>query len=230
MKTKLNILSAALYAIAACALASCSPGRLTVNRVVYRSVRTVFDRPSAIPPAASIAVRYMSGADGKMSAIVNNLTGEPLTVDLSRSIIVNTAGDTVSYHCGGQPALREIPPYDILRLPEVQAIADNDACGDSYVDVDPAQAPLRFCAGICYKFEKMLRSDMLTTYFYVNTSLAEPVSYGKVSDAFRTIYTRKPDALAEYSYYFRIDTNLHELHEQRDITDTRVHGSLIDYK
>lgn len=287
-------------------LSSCSSGNnLLVSKVNYQSVRTSFAQPSAVPDDAKVAAQYIFDPSGKMMVVVFNLTDEILSIDQTKSFLVNTTGMSQSYYdpnvysstsgtfssetsgttvnlgaiagalgVGGplgaffngmnvgnsstigdyssttvtiqdQPEVKVGPKGRMVMSKQFNV----DGVGSilierSYVDLKRDQSPLRFSVCISYKFENEPTGDKLVTDFYVNSSISEDVSSGKVGNAFKSIYAKKPDALAENYYLFNIVNNLP--HDRRTynegllmdsgilgydgVFDTYSHGSLFDYK
>ena len=306
MKSKVRIRFDRLLFLAGIALlSSCSSGNLLVSKVNYQSVRTSFAQPDAVPDDAKIAVQYIFDPSGKMMVVVFNLTDEIMSIDQTKSFLVNTTGMSKSYYdpnvysstsgsfssetsgttvnlgaiagalgVGGplgtllngmsignsstmgnyssstvaihdQPVINVGPKGRMVMSKQFNV----DGVGSmlierSYVDVKRNEAPLRFSVCISYKFEHEPNDEKLVTDFYVNSSISEAVSSGKVGKAFRNIYAKKPDALAESYYLFHIVNNLpHDSESYNEsllmdsgilgfdgVFDTYSHGSLFDYK
>lgn len=70
---------------------------LEVSWVGYRSVRTSFAQPKKIPDSAKIGVEYFIDAKGVLLAVVYNLSQEIITIDQTKSFLVNTNGISQSY-------------------------------------------------------------------------------------------------------------------------------------
>lgn len=275
-------------------LGACSGKKLAVSSVGYRSVRTSFAQPKAIPDDAKIAVEYFFGSGGSVVAVVYNLTDEVMTIDQTKSFIVDTEGESVSYYDpavvsstnGTFTAETDLQTLDLRRRPGQYAVGrattegsyssttvtvagqpavsigpkgrtalaqrhnipgiggvnlGKDGTSDNFTDLTFEQSPLRFTACITYSLEGNPKSEKLVTQFYVNSKIIEPVSDGKVSAAFRKIYNRKPDVLAEPSYMFVVNTNLPAIAPttkmsilgEMETTATHtdyIQGSLIDYQ
>lgn len=80
-------------------LSSCSSTkRLQIQGVSYQSIRTSFARPDQVPKDARIAVEYFFDDNGRVQPVVCNLTDEILTIDQSKSFLVNTDGVSTSYY------------------------------------------------------------------------------------------------------------------------------------
>lgn len=69
-------------------------------------------------------------------------------------------------------------------------------------------SPLKFSVCVSYSTDGGETFKLITTPFYVCSMFKSPVSNGKVNDAFRAIYSRKPDALNEPVYIFSLDGNI----------------------
>ncbi len=80
------------------AITSCNTTKLAVPSVGYQSVRTNFAQPKEIPSTAKIAVQYFINASGEVLAVIYNLTDEIITVDQTKSFLVNTDGLSLSYY------------------------------------------------------------------------------------------------------------------------------------
>jgi hypothetical protein len=95
-------------------------------------------------------------------------------------------------------------------------------------------SPLQFSICISYRIGSDGEWQKLTTNFYVNSQIVVAVNDGIVSDAFRFIYTQKPDALSEYAYYFQITQNIKPKIAKScyaEIYDLyRPSASLVDYQ
>lgn len=85
-------------AIIAFALGSCSSGKLAISSVGYQSVRTTFAQPQKIPENAKIAVEYFINPQGELLAIVRNLSDSIITIDQTKSFLINTSGESLSYY------------------------------------------------------------------------------------------------------------------------------------
>lgn len=80
-------------------LCACSSTKkLQIQGVSYQSIRTSFARPSKLPNDARIAVEYFFDDNGRVQPVVCNLTDEILTIDQSKSFLVNTDGVSTCYY------------------------------------------------------------------------------------------------------------------------------------
>ena len=77
---------------------SCSNKSLVVSDVTYQSIRTYFAKPEELPSEATIAVEYFIDPSGTILSVVYNLTDEIITIDQTKSFLVNTKGESVSYY------------------------------------------------------------------------------------------------------------------------------------
>ncbi len=242
---------------------------MAVEAVHYQSIRTSFDRPKEIPDNAEIATQFLINAAGKIMVVVYNQTDKILTIDQTKSFLVNTDGQSTSYYdptvhtstsgsfssetqgtsvnlgsiynalgggglvstlLGGinvsnssttgdyssntitivdQPQINVGPHGKMIMSKEfsIIGVGSTNMRIANYVDNSYTSSPLKFSVCISYNFEDE-QSKKIVTDFYVNTNLREPVTKGKVSDAFSAIYLQKPDAVAEYLYIFNIKSNL----------------------
>lgn len=88
-----------LGAVVSLLLVSCgTSGTLFVPRVVYQSIRTEYAQPTDIPEDAKIAVSYIFNEKGEMLPIVQNLTGEIMIVDQTKSFVIMPDGKSHSYY------------------------------------------------------------------------------------------------------------------------------------
>ncbi len=97
---KYNFISrlAIFLSITVPALTSCgSKNSLLVSQVGYQSIRTSFTQPKEIPSDAKIAVQYFFNPSGEMLAVVYNRTDKILTIDQTKSFLINTTGNSQSY-------------------------------------------------------------------------------------------------------------------------------------
>lgn len=85
-------------AICGLALVSCSSGKLIVSSVGYQSIRTTFAQPKKIPDSAKIAVEYFINPQGELLAVVYNLSNDIITIDQTKSFLINTNGQSLSYY------------------------------------------------------------------------------------------------------------------------------------
>jgi hypothetical protein len=88
-------------------------------------------------------------------------------------------------------------------------------------------SPLQFSVCISYRIGNDGAWEKLITNFYVNTQMVVDVKNGAVNDAFRLIYTNKPDALSEHAFFFQITNNLVS---SSGIYDNYRKCSLVDYQ
>ncbi len=87
----MNQLINLLCAGASLLLVSCgTSGNLSVPRVIYQSIRTEYAQPAVIPENAQIAVTYLFNERGEMQPIVNNLTGDVMIIDQTKSFVIMT--------------------------------------------------------------------------------------------------------------------------------------------
>lgn len=278
---------------------SCSSDKLVVSGVGYQSIRTTYAQPKKIPADAKIAVEYFIASSGEIMGIVYNLTSDILVLDQTKSFLINSTGESVSYYdptvvtntvgsfssetasttvnlgaianafgvsgrigtlLGGvnvgsaatvgsmsstsvavydQPKVR-IGPKGKISLSKrfkVKGVGQYTR-GNNYVDVSASNAPIRFSVCLTYSLDDEATYDKLVTEFYVNSNILEPVSNGRVSDAFRKIYGQKSDALVENAFMFSVNNNLPTKFtndaiwgdRETKVYDKYVRGSLIDYK
>jgi len=104
--------------------------------------------------------------------------------------------------------------------------------GSVYQNCTYKTSPLKFSVHISYSFDNGKTYDLISTNFYSGSLIDIPVAKKQVNTAFREIYLKKPDALAEPAFMFNIGTNIDQAKEteQQPIYNTYVHGALIDYK
>lgn len=115
-----------------------------------------------------------------------------------------------------------------------------DTWNSDYVDASSTKCPLRFSITVTYSADNGVTFQKLITNFYVSSNIVVPVSKGIVSDAFASIYQRKPDALVEPVYMFLINSNLPKstttdwysgvTTDVSNIYDTYTRGSLVDWQ
>lgn len=79
-------------------MASCSTKKLLIPSVGYQSVRTNYAQPTQIPSTAKIAVQYFINPQGEVFGVVYNLTDEIMTIDQTKSFMVTTEGNSLSYY------------------------------------------------------------------------------------------------------------------------------------
>ena len=89
--------------VALLSLGSCTSGKLATYGVGYQSVRTEFARPASIPADAKIKVFYSISEKGVITPVIFNLTDEILTIDQTKSFLINSNGQSMSYY---DPTLR----------------------------------------------------------------------------------------------------------------------------
>lgn len=89
-------------------------------------------------------------------------------------------------------------------------------------------SPKQFSVCISYKIGDDVEFKKIVTNFYVSATLIAPVTKGRVNDAFREIYTAKPDALSEPTFFISINNNISE--EASSVYDTMRNGFLYDYQ
>lgn len=122
-----------------------------------------------------------------------------------------------------------------------------DAPGLDYVSLNNSNSPYRFSVCISYSFDGGETYEKLITDFYVSAMITSPVTKGRINDGFRTIYTKKPDALAEPTHIFYISDNLvasngstswllgidkadNDTRSLKGVYNAYRNGILIDYK
>lgn len=79
-------------------LASCKTFKLDISSIGYQSIRTTFAQPDKIPEEAKIAVEYFINDRGEILAVVYNLSDEIITVDQTKSFLIDTTGQSISYY------------------------------------------------------------------------------------------------------------------------------------
>lgn len=79
-------------------MASCTTKKLLIPSVGYQSVRTNYAQPTQIPSTAKIAVQYFINPQGEVFGVVYNLTDEIMTIDQTKSFMVTTEGNSLSYY------------------------------------------------------------------------------------------------------------------------------------
>lgn len=79
-------------------MASCNTKKLLIPTVGYQSVRTNYVQPTQIPSTAKIAVQYFINPQGEVFGVVYNLTDETMTIDQTKSFMVTTEGNSLSYY------------------------------------------------------------------------------------------------------------------------------------
>lgn len=90
-----------------------------------------------------------------------------------------------------------------------------------------ADSPGRFSVCISYRIGEKGELHKLVTNFYVNASIVAGVSKGRVNNAFREIYSIKPDALSEPAYIICMSSNLPA---EDNVYDRLSRGALVDYQ
>lgn len=83
--------------LAAIVLSSCGSNKLTTYSVAYQSVRPVDYKPE-IPDDAKIVVAYAFSDDGEIAVVVKNNTDEIMIIDQTKSFLVNSDGQSISYY------------------------------------------------------------------------------------------------------------------------------------
>ena len=87
------------------------------------------------------------------------------------------------------------------------------------------QSYCKFSVCISYSFDEGKSFDKIVTNFYANSKIIIPVEKtGNVNDALRKIYISKPDALNEYWWLLKFNSNVSTGYNER------VQGVLYDYK
>lgn len=79
-------------------MASCTTKKLLIPSVGYQSIRTNYAQPTQIPSTAKIAVQYFINPQGEVFGVVYNLTDEIMTIDQTKSFMVTTEGNSLSYY------------------------------------------------------------------------------------------------------------------------------------
>lgn len=292
MKDRLWLRVAFLCSLAIVLFASCKSNRLVISNVAYQSIRTNFSRPEKIPEDAKIAVEYFIDQSGYLLAVVSNMTDETMTIDQTKSFLINTDGSSKSYYDpnikstssgsftsetqgssinlatianifgvtgigfntsttnGGfssttlteidQPVIH-VGPHGKMVMSKrfrISNVGATSCFNQTYIDANSKNSPLKFSVCIQYAFDELGINDKLVTDFYVNSNIIEPVNSGMVGDAFRKIYNKKPDAIAEYLFSMSIDSNFENrgfsiFDDSADIGgiySSYVSGVLLDYK
>lgn len=85
-------------AIITSALTSCKTFNLDISSVGYQSVRTTFAQPDKIPDDAKIAIEYFINERGEVLAVVYNLSDEIITINQTKSFLIDTNGQSISYY------------------------------------------------------------------------------------------------------------------------------------
>lgn len=81
-----------------CMLGSCKTFKLDISSVGYQSIRTTFAQPEKIPEEAKIAVEYFINDRGEILAVVYNLSDEIITIDQTKSFLIDTTSQSISYY------------------------------------------------------------------------------------------------------------------------------------
>ena len=79
-------------------LSSCASVNLVVSGVKYQSVRTSFAQPTEMPTEAKVISQYFFSPEGEVLVVVYNRTDEILTIDQTKSFLVDTDGTSLSYY------------------------------------------------------------------------------------------------------------------------------------
>lgn len=106
MKSYLNLLSTVIYRATLCAIlltaGSCAStsGYLNVSAVTYQAVDTRKSQQELKTPAADakIFATYAIDKNGKLAAVITNLTDSIMTIDQEKSFFVNTTGESLPYY------------------------------------------------------------------------------------------------------------------------------------
>lgn len=108
-----------------------------------------------------------------------------------------------------------------------------------YVDVSHNNSPIKFTISVSYSLDDGNTFEMLTTNFYVNSSISVRSNNNKVSKSINSVYAQKNDALAEYLYMFLVEDNIKLLKDvdsfywedmYNNTNNVFMRGYLIDYK
>lgn len=86
---------------------------------------------------------------------------------------------------------------------------------------------MQFSVCISYRLGNDGEWEKIVTNFYVNAEMVVNIQKGAVNDAFRQIYTNKPDALSESAFLFKIT---HNLVSSSPIYDAYSKCTLVDYQ
>ncbi len=78
-------------------LASCTTQMLVTDAVAYQSVRPLYFKPS-VPTDATISVGYHITCDGLLEVTVFNKTDHVMTIDQTKSFVVNSDGTSMSFY------------------------------------------------------------------------------------------------------------------------------------
>ena len=95
-----------------CLLQSCITKNKT-SSISYYSIRQEYAQPTSenpIPENAKIVVIYAISAQGELTAIVHNRTGEIMTIDQTQSFFVDSDGRSMSYY---DPTIRTTSTTDL---------------------------------------------------------------------------------------------------------------------
>ena len=90
-------------------------------------------------------------------------------------------------------------------------------------NITQKQSYCKFSVCISYSLDQGKTYDKIVTDFYANSKIIIPVkATGKVNDALREVYTTKPDALNEYWWLLKFNSNVYGY-------NNRAQGILYDY-
>lgn len=269
---------------------SCSSHKLNVASVGYQSVRTEFARPEKIPAESKIVATYFINAAGEVLVVVKNLSDKIMTIDQTKSFLINTDGQSMSYYdptvrsttqgnfnaetksasfnlgaisnifgvgkvlgslldattlgsssstgaFGSQTVtvvdqpLLHVGPYGTMVLSKqfkIQGVGRSDLKNTSgnFIDTQAKFSPYKFSVCIYYSLEDE-QPQKLVTPFYVSSKIVEPVSKGRVNNAFRRIYSKKSDALAEPNFIIHINTNLEKIDKVTSFGDELYYDNIL---
>ena len=90
-------------------LCSCGSEKLVTSAVAYQSVRTEQYKVD-VPQNAQILVAYSISADGDLFVTVKNMTDEIMIIDQTKSFLVNSDGNSISYY---DPTVRTTSTTDL---------------------------------------------------------------------------------------------------------------------
>ena len=121
---------------------------------------------------------------------------------------------------------------------QIPGIGKNGKAIEDFVDIPYKKANTRFSVCITYSVDDGESFDKLVTNFYLSSSISIPVKNRMVSQAFYSIYNRKPDALAENTYLFIIPNNIKsettnmvgDFLTHTNVYDSYIQGSLTDFQ
>ncbi|MDE5881130.1 MAG: hypothetical protein K2H60_05325 [Muribaculaceae bacterium] len=95
--------------------------------------------------------------------------------------------------------------------------------GLSNVQMNSLSSIGKFSVCVSYSFDNGTTYDKLITNFYINSSFTIACDRGNVSKGIESIYTKKPDALAESLFMIHVASNISG-------QTTYLKGGLVDYK